>query len=64
MQLLTGDWKVNWSDLLSTPMGINSEKVWNHVSLRWEFQDGQSSALTAQDAQLVTNLIKILKQAY
>lgn len=63
-QLLTGEWKLNWAELLNTPMGIDAERVWSQVGLRWEFQDGQTTGLSAQDAQLVANLTKVFKQAF
>ncbi|KAI4457536.1 hypothetical protein MML48_7g00003443 [Holotrichia oblita] len=60
-QLLTGEWKPDWPTLLSTPMGLSSERVWGQVSNRWEFKDANFANLSASDAQIVTVLSSMLK---
>lgn len=57
LQLLTGEWKFNWLDLLHTPMGVTAERIWNQLSHRWEFQD-----VNSPHVHLVANISKILKQ--
>lgn len=63
LKLLTGDWKPNWTELLQTNMGVNAERVWNQISMRWEFQELYAASLTAQDSHLVSQLSKAFKQA-
>lgn len=58
-QLLTGEWNPDWYHLLKIPMGLSADRIWQHVSKRWEFRD--QSSLSQQEAQIVANITKFLK---
>ncbi|GJQ69311.1 hypothetical protein Trydic_g6444 [Trypoxylus dichotomus] len=60
-QLLTGEWRPDWKNLLSTPMGLSLERVWTQISNRWEFKETNFGCLSTSDAQIVTTLNGLLK---
>lgn len=60
-QYLTGKWEPDWNSLLNLSMGLSIERIWSQIQLRWEFRDANLTNLNAQQAQLVSNLISILK---
>ncbi|KAF5286871.1 hypothetical protein FQA39_LY00404 [Lamprigera yunnana] len=61
-QLFTGEWQPDWSSFFCIPMGLSIDRVWNLISLRWEFDDKNFSMLSAHDARIVLELTSLLKQ--
>ncbi|XP_018570086.1 uncharacterized protein LOC108910070 [Anoplophora glabripennis] len=61
-QLLTGELQPNWFNLLQTPMGLTSERVWMQLSPRWEFRNINSSSLSSHDVHIINNITSLLKQ--
>ncbi|KAK4881862.1 hypothetical protein RN001_005181 [Aquatica leii] len=61
-QLLTGQWQPDWISFFHIPMGLSIDRVWNQVSMRWEFDDKNFSSLSVHDARIVLELASILKQ--
>lgn len=60
-QMLTGEWKPDWNVFLQIPVGLNIERVWGHVSLRWEFKDVNAKDLSSHDREMVLQLVSTLK---
>ncbi|CAG9854540.1 unnamed protein product [Phyllotreta striolata] len=61
-ELLSGKWRPNWLELLQNPMGLNAERVWKQLSLRWEFRNVNSSTLSTQSANMIARIMNVLKQ--
>ncbi|KAK5650866.1 hypothetical protein RI129_001895 [Pyrocoelia pectoralis] len=62
-QLLTGKWQPNWNNFFHIPMGLSVDRVWNQISMRWEFNDANFLNLSSHDAKIVLDLTTVLKQA-
>lgn len=59
-QLLTGSLKIDYVTWLQTPISLNPERAWLHLSRRCDFQE--DAKLTMPEVAMVASITKIMKK--